>query len=216
MNHAESEAGSHPEPASGLLWLLRHGETEWSRQGRHTGRTDVLLTDRGREMAAALAPVLAPVRFALVLCSPLRRASQTAELAGLLDRDGCETMFDKDLSEWDYGDYEGLTTPQIREGSPGWTIWSGDPPGGETGTEVAARADRVLAKVAGALPRGDVIAVCHGHLGRALTARWLGLPASGGSMFFLAPASPCVLGAEREEPVVRRWNMPNPLDTGPR
>jgi probable phosphoglycerate mutase len=189
-----------------VLVLVRHGQTEWSRDGRHTSRTDLPLTGYGEEQAAALAPVLAAVGPVLVLTSPMQRTRRTAELAGLPAKP------DPDLTEWQYGDYEGLTTPQIHQDRPGWTIWTGDPPGGETAGQVGARADRVLARAATALPSGPVVLVTHGHLGRVIAARYLGLPVDHGRLFALGPAAPCLLGLEHEHPVIQRWNLPNPLD----
>jgi probable phosphoglycerate mutase len=195
----------------GGLWLVRHGETEWSRDRKHTGRTDVPLTPHGERQARALGPVLAALAGswppALVLSSPRRRSRHTAELAGLTP-----CTVDEDVGEWDYGEYEGLTTPEIRRHRPGWTIWSGDPPGGETADQVGARADRVLATVRGALPDGEVVVVSHGHFGRVLAARWLGLPPTGGGMFALDAAAPCLLDTEHGQPVVHRWSVPNPAD----
>jgi broad specificity phosphatase PhoE len=188
-----------------MLVLVRHGETEWSRGGRHTGSTDVPLTPFGERQAAALAPVLATLRPVLVLASPRERARRTAELAGAT----AET--DPDLAEWAYGEYEGVTTPEIRRDRPGWTIWTGDPPGGETAAQVGARADRVLARAHEAMPAGDVLLFTHGHFGRVLAARYLGLPVDGGRLFALGPASPCLLGTEHGFPVIQRWNLPNPV-----
>lgn len=189
----------------GRLWLVRHGETEWSRSGRHTGRSDIPLTDVGRRQATALRRHLsAPV---LILTSPRQRATETVKLAGLTETDTPVRVTD-DLAEWDYGEYEGLTTPEIRVDRPGWTIWSGGVPGGETAAEVTARADRVLDAVREALPGGDVLLVGHGHLFRVLTARWLGLAPEAGALFVLYPASPCLLGSEHGEPAVVRWNVP--------
>jgi broad specificity phosphatase PhoE len=196
----------------GQLWLIRHGETEWSKKRFHTGRTDVPLTEYGERMARGLRPVLAALRPSLVLVSPRQRAYRTAELAGLAERAPLEVC--ADLAEWDYGDYEGLTTPQIRAGRPGWTIWNGDPPNGETAADVGARADKALARIHPALDLGDVVVVAHGHFGRVLTARWLGLEPDGGRLFALEPAAPCVLGDEHDAPVVLRWNLPNPAEDG--
>jgi broad specificity phosphatase PhoE len=198
------EAGGDQEYA-GELWLVRHGETEWSRTRRHTGVTDVPLTPRGEEQAAALGPMLLPLAPVLVLVSPRLRSRRTAELAGLVVSD-----VDDDLSEWDYGEYEGLTTAQIRVARPGWTIWNGDPPGGETAVQVGARAERALGRIQAALARGNVIVVTHGHFGRVLAARWLGLDPTGGRLFALEPAAPCVLGTEHARPVVRHWNLATP------
>ncbi|WP_093167969.1 histidine phosphatase family protein [Sinosporangium album] len=189
------------------LILLRHGETEWSRAGRHTGRTDVPLTERGEEEALGLAPLLKRRDLALVVVSPALRARRTAELAGLTDY---ETT--PDLWEWDYGGYEGRTTPEIREARPGWYLWrDGVPPGdadhpGESVEEVGRRVERVVARVKGAA--GDVVLVAHGHVLRVLTARWLGLPAADGRLFSLYTGTYSVLGFEHEEQVIRRWNAP--------
>jgi probable phosphoglycerate mutase len=192
-----------------VLVLIRHGETEWSRGGRHTGSTDVPLTPYGERQAAGLAPLLASLRPALrpvlVLSSPRERARRTAELAGM----AAET--EPDLVEWAYGAYEGVTTPEIRRERPGWTIWTGDPPGGETAAEVGARADRVLARARAALPGGDVVLFSHGHFGRVIAARYLELPVAGGRLFALGPAQPCLLGTEHGNPVIQRWNLPNPV-----
>lgn len=209
-------AGTDPvpaAPASGEFCLVRHGETEWSRAGRHTGTTDVPLTPTGERQACSLATLLADVRPALVLTSPRQRARRTAELAGLADVAPVEV--DADLAEWTYGDYEGITTPEIRRTRPDWTIWTGDPPGGETAEDVRVRADRVLAKIRAALGQGPVVAIGHGHFSRVLTARWLGLPVSSGGMFVLGPASPCLLGTEHGRPAVHRWNVPNPAERDP-
>jgi probable phosphoglycerate mutase len=187
--------------------LLRHGETEWSRAGRHTGRTDLPLTDRGEEQARALARVIKGRQFALVLVSPAQRARRTAELAGAASYD-----VDPDLWEWDYGGYEGITTPQIRESRPGWYLWrDGIIPGdadhpGETVGHVGERADRVIARVRQA--EGDVLIVAHGHFLRVLAARWLGLPADEGRHLRLDTGTYSVLGYEHEEPVLLHWNAP--------
>ena len=180
--------------------LLRHGETEWSASGRHTGRTDVPLTERGRQQARALGTAVAGRRFAEVLTSPLQRASETCRLAGL---DGVVV---DDVREWDYGDYEGRTTPEIREEEPRWTVWRGPIPGGERLEAVAARADRVVARLVAA--GGDVAVVSHGHFLRVLTARWLELAPVEGRRFALDTATVSVLGAERESRAVRLWNAP--------
>jgi broad specificity phosphatase PhoE len=187
------------------LWLIRHGQTEWSQNGRHTGRTDIPLTAHGEDEARALAPLVASLNPALVLCSPRARARATAELAGLhID------AIDGDLAEWDYGDYEGLTSAQIHETVPDWTIFTHGAPGGEQAADVAVRADRVLARAAEALPRGPVVLVAHGHMSRVLGVRWIGLPVQSGANFLLSEAAPCVLGAEKGVPVINRWNQPNP------
>ena len=190
--------GGRPD-ASHDAWLVRHGETEWARLGRHTGRTDVALTDVGRDQARALGRQLAGHPFALVLTSPMSRATETCALAGFPSAE-----IDPDLREWDYGDLEGRLTADIRAEIPGWTIWRGPWPGGETINQVAARADRIVARAQAA--DGDVLVVAHGHLLRVLAARWLGLPATSGGLFALGTASISVLGWEREAPVVERWN----------
>jgi broad specificity phosphatase PhoE len=189
--------------SSGEAVLVRHAETEWSRDGRHTGRTDLPLTDGGRERARALAPRLRERRFAAVLVSPLRRARETCELCGL----GGSARVVEDLHEWDYGEYEGLTTAQIRAQRPGWVLWRDGCPGGESPAQVGARADRVLASVRGA--GGDVAVFSHGHVLRVLGARWIALAPQDGARLGLATASLCVLGAEHDTPVITRWN-----DTG--
>jgi probable phosphoglycerate mutase len=180
--------------------LVRHGETEWSASGKHTSRTDLPLTEPGRRRAAELAPTLAQRTFALVLVSPLRRARETCELAGLADRaEVCE-----DLREWDYGEYEGLTTPEIREDRPDWVLWRDGCPGGESPTAVGERADRTLDRLRAA--DGDAIAFAHGHILRVLAARWLEMPVAGGSRLALSAGSVSVLGFERETSVLRLWN----------
>ncbi len=192
------EVEEDPRPQA---WLVRHGETEWARLGRHTGRTDVPLTDKGRAQARLLAARLGRRRFALVLSSPLSRALETARLAGYPD-----VEVEPDLREWHYGAYEGLTTPQIRESVPGWAVWSHPVIGGETADEVATRADRMIARVRAA--EGNVALFAHGHVLRVFAARWLGLPPSEGRLFALVTATISVLGWERDSPVVERWNEP--------
>jgi probable phosphoglycerate mutase len=193
----------------GQLILLRHGETEWSKAGRHTGRTDIPLSPEGKAAAAALAPALARRHFRTVFSSPAQRATDTAELAGLTD-----VTIDPDLQEWDYGGYEGLTTPQIREERPGWYLWrDGVVPGGpghpgETVAQVGARADRVLALVWPLLTEGDVAVVAHAHSLRILTARWLGLDPASGRLFRLGTGTLSVLGTEHDSPVILTWNVP--------
>jgi probable phosphoglycerate mutase len=181
------------------VWLVRHAETEWSRSGRHTGRTDVPLTDAGRARALELAGPLGEHDFALVLASPLGRARDTARLAGL-----GEPEIREDLLEWDYGDYEGITTPEIREGRPGWYLWRDGVPNGETPAEVASRCDRVIEEVLAV--DGDVAIVAHGHILRALGARWIEEPVAFGGRLFLSTGSLSVLGFEREVRVLRSWN----------
>jgi probable phosphoglycerate mutase len=202
------------QPVEGRLWLVRHGETEWSRLRRHTGRTDVPLTEHGQRQAMALAPVLAEAKPVLLLVSPLQRARRTAELSGLINpaAGGPLVRADANLSEWDYGEYEGLTTAEIRKDQPGWRIWTGNPPGGETLDQVTERVDRVMTRIEDALPTGNVVVVGHGHVGRIMAARWLGLPGDAGRLFALGPATPCVLGHEHGARVIDRWNLPNPVD----
>ena len=201
----------------GELILLRHGQTEWSQAGKHSGRTDVPLTPRGVADAAALAPMLARRHVVAVFTSPASRARRTAELAGL---DGADGRFpvktDPDLWEWDYGGYEGMTTARIREQRPGWYLWrDGVIPGdadhpGETVEQVGARADRVLERAWAYLGDGvgDVALVGHGHVLRVLTARWLGLPPVDGRLFRLDTGTVSTLGTEHDEPVITTWNVP--------
>lgn len=191
-----------PETTS-RIFLLRHGETEWSATGKHTSRTDVPLTARGRELAVSAGRVLAEVGgpLALTLSSPKRRALDTAKLAGL------HPKVDERLAEWDYGEYEGLTTPEIRQSIPDWTVWTHVSPGGETADQVAARADAVLAGCQSALNGGDVVLVGHGHFSRVLTARWLGLPAAAGVHFALDAGGLTVLGTERGHPRLDHVNL---------
>jgi broad specificity phosphatase PhoE len=180
--------------------VVRHGETEWSANGRHTSRTDLPLTDAGRARARELASQLANRSFSVVLCSPLRRARETCELAGFSDAaELCE-----DLREWDYGEYEGLTTPQIRESDPDWNLWRDGCPGGELPAQVQARADRAIERLRSA--DGDALAFAHGHILRVLTARWLMMEVPAGARFALAAGGVGVFGYERETEVLRRWN----------
>jgi probable phosphoglycerate mutase len=180
--------------------LVRHGATEWSSSGRHTGRTDEPLDDDGRAKARALGERLRDWKFSLVLTSPSSRARETCALAGLGDR----AEVDPDLLEWDYGDYEGLTTVQIRESRPGWTVFEGGVVNGETVDQVGARADQVIARISRV--DGQVALFSHGHMLRILSARWLGLPAVDGKLLALDPATLSVLGYEHETRVVERWN----------
>jgi broad specificity phosphatase PhoE len=182
------------------LWLVRHGETEWAKLGRHTGRTDIPLTELGREQAASVGTRLAGRPFAAVLSSPLSRALDTARLAGFADR----VQTDDDLLEWDYGADEGRTTPEIRLDRPGWTIWGDGPKDGETIDHVGARVDRVIELAR--QEAGDVLVFAHGHVLRILAARWLGEAPIKGQMFALSTATLSILGWEREEPVIERWN----------
>jgi broad specificity phosphatase PhoE len=197
----------------GDLILLRHGQTEWSLAGRHTGRTDIPLTPQGETSAAMLAPMLARRKIAAVFTSPAQRAARTAELAGLAGG-GRPVKQDPDLWEWDYGGYEGKTTTQIQRQRPGWYLWrDGVIPGdaehpGETVEQVGARADRVLERASAFLGGGDVALVAHGHMLRVLTARWLRLPPSDGRLFRLDTGTVCTLGTEHDEPVIATWNVP--------
>ena len=191
---------SPPVHTRNEIVLVRHGETDWSRGGRHTGRTDVPLNDAGRERARALAPTLGARKFALVLTSPLVRAAETCRLAGLGDR-----AEERDaLVEWDYGDDEGRTTAEIREERPGWSLWADGTPGGESAADVGARADGLIPELEGA--GGDVAVFAHGHLLRVLGVRWAGLPPADGRMLVLDPAGVSVLGHEHEWRALRSWN----------
>jgi broad specificity phosphatase PhoE len=184
------------------VWLIRHGETEWSRSGQHTGLTDLPLTDAGRRVARALAPVLARESFALVLTSPLQRARETCALAGFGDR----VQVDPDLVEWNYGEYEGLTSAEIRARAPGWLLFTDGAPGGERPDDVGRRADRVIAR-ARAAP-GNVVMFAHGHLLRVFAARWLGWPVAAGRHFLLDTGTVNVLSAYWQAPAIKRWNAP--------
>ncbi len=181
--------------------IVRHGETEWSLSGQHTGRTDLPLLEEGREGARRLAPLLAEQQFSLVLTSPMSRARETCELAGL----GGAAEIDQRLCEWDYGEYEGLSTPQIRKQRPDWWLWRDGSPGGETLASVQERVDALLARCDEV--EGDVALFAHGHLLRVLTARWLELPAAEGARFKLGPAAPGRLGYERDTRVLVAWNL---------
>jgi probable phosphoglycerate mutase len=184
--------------------LVRHGETEWSRDGRHTGRTDISLTEEGRRQALLLRDALREWTFARVLSSPLQRALETCRLAGLGDL----ATTTEDLLEWDYGEYEGITTAQIRESRRDWNLWRDGCPGGEDAAAVGARADRVIAQIE-ALD-APVALFAHGHVLRVLAARWLGLGPEAGALLALSTGTLSVLGYERETRVVRRWNAPVP------
>ena len=187
---------------SRTIWLVRHGETEWSRSGAHTGRTDIPLTETGREKAAAVGRWFAGRPLALVLSSPLSRALDTCKLAGY----GDHAELDHDLLEWDYGDYEGRTTSEIRKERPDWSLWVDGVPHGETIAQVSTRADRVISRVL--REEGDVALFAHGHILRILTARWLDLEPDAGRLFALATASVSGLGYERETRVITQWNLP--------
>lgn len=188
------------------IYLIRHGETEWSLNGRHTGRTDIPLTDNGRAVALGLAPVLAKVQetapFDLVLSSPLQRARETCELAGL----GAQAQVDPDLVEWNYGDYEGLTPQQIRNSHSDWLLFRDGCPNGETPEHVGARADWVISRARAC--KGHVAIFAHGHFLRVLGARWIGLPASGGAHFLLDTATLCVLSEYHGNAAILHWNAP--------
>jgi broad specificity phosphatase PhoE len=184
------------------VFAIRHGETAWSLSGQHTGTTDIPLTDNGRRLAERVRPALAAKSFALVLCSPMQRARQTCELAGL----GAAAVLEPDLVEWNYGQYEGLTPKQIHEGAPGWLIFRDGCPGGEAPAEVGTRVDRVISRAR--TVEGDVVLFAHGHVLRVLVARWIGLPANAGQHFLLDTGTLCVLGYYRDIPAVRVWNGP--------
>lgn len=184
------------------IWLIRHGQTAWTLSGAHTGRTDLPLTEAGREEAVAVGRWLGGRKFALVLCSPLSRARETCRLAGY----GDVAQVDPNLAEWNYGDYEGHTTAEIRKDAPDWSLWRDGPLHGETVDQVGARAEAVLERVEST--DGDVALFAHGHLLRILTARWLGLRADCGRMFALATATVSTLGFERDTHVISQWNLP--------
>jgi broad specificity phosphatase PhoE len=193
------------EPSAGHVVLVRHGETEWTLSGQHTGRTDIPLTARGRREAQRLATRFAGHRFALVLSSPMSRALDTCRLAGL----GEHVVVTDDLHEWDYGEYEGLRTADIRRERPQWLLWRDGAPNGETAEDVATRVDRVIDRARDA--GGDVAVFAHGQVLRVLAARWVGEEPAAGAHYALSPASLSVLAWEREVPVIARWN-----DTGER
>ena len=182
------------------VYLIRHGETEWSLSGQHTGSTDIPLTENGRKVAQLLEPVLARETFALVLTSPLERARKTCELAGLGER----AEIDRDLMEWNYGEYEGLTSSEIREKAPGWFFFNDGCPGGESPEQVGDRADRIIARARG--EPGNVVLFAHGHLLRVLAARWLGFGASVGRHFLLDTGTLNILGYYQGIPAIKRWN----------
>jgi broad specificity phosphatase PhoE len=184
------------------IFVIRHGETAWSLSGQHTGTTDIPLTENGRRLAERMRPVLAKNVFGLVLCSPMQRARETCELAGLGDR----AVIDSDLVEWNYGQFEGLTPKEIREIAPGWLIFRDGCPGGEAPEQVGTRVDRVIAQLRAV--DGDVALFAHGHVLRVLVSRWIGLPAGSGQHFLLGTGTLCVLGYYREIPAVSIWNAP--------
>ncbi len=184
------------------VYVVRHGETEWSLSGQHTGVTDIPLTENGRAVARRLKPILAEQTFTLVLSSPLSRARETCELAGL----GARAVLEPDLKEWNYGEYEGLTSKEIHAKAPGWMVFRDGCPGGETPAQIGARVDRVLARVR-SVP-GDVALFAHGHVFRVLVARWIGLAPDAGQHFLLDTATLNVLGSYRDAPAVEIWNAP--------
>jgi broad specificity phosphatase PhoE len=184
------------------IYLIRHGETEWAKNGRHTGRTDIPLTDAGREQAGFLLPIFDEVKFTRILSSPLQRALETAKLAGL----GSRVELDKDLLEWAYGDYEGLTTKEIRDQVPDWSVWTHPCPNGETIDQISLRADRVVATLRSI--EGNVAIFSHGHFLRVLVSRWVGLSANHGSRFLLGTSTLSILAYENATPVIKTWNGP--------
>lgn len=183
------------------IYLIRHGETQWSLSGKHTGLSDIPLTEHGRQQAGLLGQELGTRNFKLVLTSPLRRARETCELAGLAER----AEIEPDLMEWNYGDYEGLTSEQIHVDRPAWTIFNDGAPGGETPEQVGVRVDRVIARVRAV--RGDAVLVAHGHVLRVLAARWLGMAPSAGAHFLLDTATVCVLNSYGGIAALKRWNV---------
>jgi broad specificity phosphatase PhoE len=183
------------------VYILRHGETEWSASGQHTSHTDLPLTETGVEQARAAAPALAGVGFALVLCSPMLRARETCRLCGF----GSAAELTDDLREWDYGEYEGLTSAQIRATRPDWDLWRDGCPGGESPAGIGERIDRVLARIAEV--DGEVLCVAHGHSLRVLAARWCEMEVAAGARFALATAGVGVLGHEHDTPVLSRWSI---------
>ncbi|WP_217645733.1 histidine phosphatase family protein [Pseudoxanthomonas sp. GM95] len=203
MNASDSSSAAPVDPSL-RIFVIRHGETEWSRSGKHTGRSDIPLTNRGEQMARELAPLLTNVDFSEVLSSPRRRAHDTCVLAGL----GALVGTEPDLAEWDYGDDEGRKSVEILAERPDWDIWRDGCPGGETPDEVAARADRLVHKLKGL--SGNVAVFSHGHFGRVLTARWLGQPIGIGRHFILDPATLGILALDARHgltPVIQRWNV---------
>ena len=184
------------------IYVVRHGETEWSLNGQHTGVTDIPLTENGRQRARLLQPYLTKLSFVLVLTSPLQRAKETCQLSGL----GDQAEVDPNLMEWNYGEYEGVTSAQIHETEPGWLVFNDGAPGGETPEQVAVRADRVIARIRSV--QGDVALFAHGHILRALVARWLDLPATAGRNFLLDTGTLNILSYYRGYPAIQTWNAP--------
>ena len=186
------------------LWLLRHGATEWAKNGRHTGSTDLPLLPEGEDEARQLEPALTSHSFAAVLSSPLQRAKRTCELSGL----GQQRRILETLREWNYGDYEGITTPEIRKSIPNWTVWSHGCPNGENAEAMQKRCEQTIAIALAEPGEGDVALFAHGHVLRALTGTWLGLGAKGGRLFQLGTGTICILGFERGQRAISRWNSP--------
>ena len=186
------------------LWLLRHGATEWAKNGRHTGSTDLPLLPEGEDEARQLEPALTSHSFAAVLSSPLQRAKRTCELGGL----GQQRRILETLREWNYGDYEGITTPEIRKSIPNWTVWSHGCPNGENAEAMQKRCEQTIAIALAEPGEGDVALFAHGHVLRALTGTWLGLGAKGGRLFQLGTGTICILGFERGQRGIARWNAP--------
>ncbi len=184
------------------VFAIRHGETEWSLSGQHTGTTDIPLTDNGRRVAEKLRPLLARQSFSLVQVSPMQRARDTCEIAGL----GGRAEVDPDLMEWNYGEYEGLTSAKIHQTRPGWQVFNDGCPGGETPDQIAARVDRVIARAWAAT--GDLALFAHGHVLRVLAARWIRLPPGAGQHFLLDTGTLCILGDYRGVPATDVWNGP--------
>jgi probable phosphoglycerate mutase len=182
------------------LFLIRHGETAWSLLGRHTSRTDLTLTEQGERDAGRLASKLQSVGFSHVFTSPRLRARRTCELAGL----GASAVVEPDLAEWEYGDYEGLLATEIQARRPGWSIYRDGCPGGESAEAIAARADRLIARLRAL--EGNVALFSHGHMGRVVAARWIALPVTGAANFSLSPASLSILGWNQTRPVIAQWN----------
>jgi len=185
--------------ADAEVWLIRHGETEWSKAGQHTGTSDLPLTKAGEDAARSLRPLLARTSFDLIVSSPLQRARRTAELAGVLD-----VQIDDDLVEWDYGEYEGLTRVQVREQRPDWTVWRDGAPGGESPQDVSDRVDRLIGKYRA--QSGRILLFAHGHVLRALAARWVDQAVAVGEHLALGTATIGVLGYDRGTPTIERWN----------
>ena len=196
---------SDGEPESSEVWIIRHGETEWSKSGQHTGTTELPLTEKGERDGLALKPALAGVHFDLILCSPRQRARRTAELAGITG-----PTIDDQLVEWDYGDYEGRTRIDIQKERPNWSVWSDGCPGGESPEQVAKRVDGVIERVHST--EGRALLFAHGHILRALAARWLTQPVALGAHLELVTGRVSVLGHDRGTPTLELWNAPTPQD----